>query len=118
MPVQFKDTFPSTFVIIDGTEIHVEVPANLSLQSQNYSAYKSHTTHKILIGIAPNGCILFVYELFNGSISDRSIVFQRGFLDRMKSVPPAKSVIANRGFEILDLLIPTWHILNIPPFRD
>ena len=59
MPVQFKDIYPSTFVIIDPTEIHVKVLASPSLQSQNYSAYKLHTTHKNLIGIAPNGCINF-----------------------------------------------------------
>ena len=64
MLANFKETYPSTSNIIDATEIFVEVPASLSLQSQNFSTYQSHTTHKGLIGIAPKGCITFVSELF------------------------------------------------------
>ena len=117
MPQVFKDTYPSTYIIINATEIQVEVPASLSSQSQKYSEYKSHTTHKGLIGIAPNGCITFVSELFTGSISDRALVIESGFLKQLRSVPPGKGVMADRGFEIQDLLAPTQHILNIPPFR-
>ena len=46
------------FTIIDATELYCEVPASLSLQSQCYSSYKSHTTMKGLVGIAPNGAFL------------------------------------------------------------
>ena len=118
MPTCFKDTYPDTFVIVDATEIHVEVPSSLSLQSQNYSSYKSHTTHKGLLGIAPNGCITFVSELYTGSISDREITIDSGILNLLKSVSPGKAVMADRGFEIQDLLVATGHVLNIPPFRD
>ena len=118
MPECFKEAYPSTFIIIDATELFVEVPGSLSLQSQNYSSYKSHTTHKSLLGIAPNGCITFVSELFTGSISDRTLTQQSGILDLMKLVPPGKSVMADRGFEIQDLLVPAGLLLNIPPFRN
>lgn len=117
MPACFKESYPSTFIIIDATELQVEIPASLSLQSQNYSQYKAHTTHKCLLGIAPNGCITFVSELFTGSISDRNITIQSGILDLLKSVPPGKSVMADRGFEIQDLLLQAGLILNIPPFK-
>ena len=42
MPACFRETYPTTYMIIDATEIRVEIPGSLSLQSQNYSAYKSH----------------------------------------------------------------------------
>ena len=79
MPANFKETYPST-IIIDTTEIFVEVPASLLLQSQNYFSYKWHTTHKGMTGIALNGCITFVSELFIASISDRSLVIESRIL--------------------------------------
>ena len=70
MPENFKRDFPSTLIIIDGTEIRTQKPSALALQSQLYSDYKSSNTLKCLIGCDPNGSIIFVSELFTGSISD------------------------------------------------
>ena len=117
MPACFRETYPTTYMIIDATEIRVEIPGSLSLQSQNYSAYKSHTTHKSLLSIAPNACIIFASELYTGSISDRSIVIECGILELLKSVLPNRSIMADRGFEIQDLLVASGHVLNIPAFR-
>ena len=44
MPTSFKNDFPTTLVIIDGTEFKIQVPNALGLQSQMYSDYKSSTT--------------------------------------------------------------------------
>ena len=41
-----------------------------------------------------------------------------GILNHMRSVPPGKSVMADRGFEIQDLLVPDGLLLNILPFKD
>ena len=41
-----------------------------------------------------------------------------GILDLVRSIPPGKSVMADRGFEIQDLLVPNGLLLNIPPFKD
>ena len=87
MLVVFKEAYPTTFCIVDTTEIFCGVPASLSLQSQCYSLCKSHTTMKGLLAVAPNGAIIFVSELFTGSISDRQLTTQSGFLKRFKSVP-------------------------------
>ena len=73
MPVVFKETYPTTFCIVDATEIFCEMPVSLPLQSQCYSSYKSHTTMKGSLAIAPNGPIIFVSKLFTGSISDRQL---------------------------------------------
>ena len=58
MPCCFREAYPSTFAILDATEFFCEVPSSLSSQSQHYSAYKSHTTTKGLVAIAPNGAFI------------------------------------------------------------
>ena len=67
MPLSFRDKYPKTRVIIDGTEIKCQTPSSLVLHSETYSSYKSHTTFKGLIGIAPSG---HISQLYAGSISD------------------------------------------------
>ena len=47
MPEEFKKLYPTTRVILDYTEIFVETPSSLLLQSQLYSSYKSNTTLKV-----------------------------------------------------------------------
>ena len=117
MPAAFKSAYPNTFRIIDGTELRCEVPSSLSLLSKHYSSYKSHTTLKGLIAIAPNGCFIFVSELYSGSISDRELTEECGFLDLLHRVPQGKGIMADRGFDIQDLLVTQGLILNIPPFK-
>ena len=69
MPEVFKTLHPKTFMIIDATELRVETPSELSTQSQHYSEYKSHTTLKGLVGIAPNG----VFTILSAScVQDQS----------------------------------------------
>jgi len=114
MPGSFKSKYPTTRVIIDCTEIKVEIPSSLLLKSQTYSNYKSSNTLKGLIGIAPCGSVTFVSQLYHGSISDREITVRSGFLQ----LPFEKgdSVMADKGFDIQDLLNQTSVNLNIPPF--
>ena len=117
MPFVFKKAYPSTFAILDATELFCEVPSSLSAQSQHYSSYKNHTTMKSLVAIAPNGAFIFVSELFTGSISDRDIYLRSGMDKLLKKVPPGKSLMADRGFEIQDLILKHDLLLNIPPFK-
>ncbi|XP_065199188.1 uncharacterized protein LOC135830965 [Sycon ciliatum] len=117
MPQSFKQSFPDTFIILDATELRCEIPSSLSLQSQLYSSYKSHTTVKGLVGIAPNGTFTFISQLFTGCISDKQLVVESGIIPLLDSVPPGKRVMADRGFAIQDLLVKPGLILNIPPFK-
>ena len=57
MPQVFKDTYPSTRVIIDCTELFCQRPLSLTIQSSLFSHYKHHVTYKGLVGIAPAGGI-------------------------------------------------------------
>ena len=113
MPPVFKQLYPDTRVILDCTEIKTQVPSSLLLQSQMYSNYKSCTTFKGLVGIAPNGAITFVSQLYTGSISDKEIVRVSGILDLVEE---DDSIMADKGFDIEDVLESKNVKLNIPPF--
>ena len=58
----------------------------LALQSQLYSDYKSSTTLKGLIGCDPNGSVIFISGLFTGSMSNKQITKQSGFLDVLEKM--------------------------------
>ncbi|CAH3031580.1 unnamed protein product, partial [Pocillopora meandrina] len=80
MPPNFKEKYPITVIIIDATELRIQTPSSLLRQSQSYSSYKSTNTFKSLIGVDAKGGIVFVSQLYTGSISDKEIVIRSGFL--------------------------------------
>ncbi|KAK7095232.1 uncharacterized protein [Littorina saxatilis] len=114
MPQCFKDKYPSTRVILDCTEIKCQTPSSLKLNSQIYSNYKSASTLKGLVGIAPNGPITFISPLMTGSCSDVQIVQDSGLLPLLDE---GDSVMADKGFLIAEVLRKQKVGLNIPPFR-
>ena len=112
MPKSFKK-YKNIRCIIDCTEVFVQQPRNFGKQGNCYSSYKGHTTYKFLVAIAPNGAIMFVSDVYEGSISDKEIVRRSGFLDYLQ---PGDVVMADRGFNIEELLMPRKVKLIIPPF--
>ena len=76
--------------------------------------YKSHNTAKGLVGIAPDGALTFVSDLYGGHCSDKIIVEH---CDILQLLEEGDSVMADCGFEIRDLLASRKVDLNIPPFR-
>lgn len=113
MPATFKERYPKTTAILDATEVKVNVPSSLLLQSQTYSNYKSANTFKGLVAISPAGHIIFVSSLYTGSISDTELVERSGILSLLKN---GDEIMADRGFTIQELLAPLGVGLNIPPF--
>lgn len=75
-----------------------------------YSSYKSHSTLKGLIGMAPHGAVTFISELYAGSISDKEITKQSGIVELLTE---DMAVMADKGF-LIDDCIPGK--LYIPPF--
>nr|XP_022344236.1 uncharacterized protein LOC111137188 [Crassostrea virginica] len=105
--------FPKTRCIIDCTEFFVQKPSLPSAQRITYSSYKHHNTFKCLVGITPRGSFSFISNLFTGSISDKKIVEQSGFLDKVEY---GDDIMADRGFLIRGELALKGATLNIPPF--
>ena len=85
MPKQFKEIYPYTRVIIDCTELFIETPSSLNIQSSTWSSYKHHHTFKGLIGISLTGACIFVSNLYTGGISDQQLTRCCGLLDLIES---------------------------------
>ncbi len=116
LPHAFKVKYPTTYIIIDASELFLETPTDLALQSSTWSNYKQHNTAKYLIGVTPNGAVTFASPAFVGSISDPELTRCSGLLLKLEGKQNI-SVMADRGFTIRDQL----HLgieLNIPPFLD
>ncbi|XP_068697263.1 uncharacterized protein [Montipora foliosa] len=122
MPASFKEKYPNTIIIIDATELRMQTPSSLLRQSLSYSSYKSTNTFKSLIGVDAKGGIIFVSQLYTGSISDKEIVIRSGFLNTLKDkltvgeILYSDAVMADKGFDIGDELNKVNLHLNIPPF--
>ena len=54
--------YPSLSCTLDCTEVFIERPCNLELQSLTSSDYKNHNSAKYLVGIATNGMISFLSD--------------------------------------------------------
>jgi hypothetical protein len=98
LPKQFKH-FPKTRSIIDCTEFFIQKPSLPSSQCITWSQYKHRNTFKALVSISPTGTFTFFSKLFSGCISDRRIVEESGFLDKIEH---GDDIMADRGFLIRD----------------
>ena len=99
------------------SEIFIETPSDLFVQSSTWSDYKHHNTGKFLIGCTPNGTVSYISQLYVGSISDVELTRVCGYLDTLDG-KEGVSVMADRGFTVRDLLAEKGITLNIPPFSD
>jgi hypothetical protein len=114
MPQPFKQTYPNTRVIIDCTELLIEMPTSFGSQSATFSSYKNHNTAKGLLGISPAGYPTFVSELYAGRAYDKQVTKDCGILTLLES---GDDIMADRGFDIADDM-PAGVGLNIPPFLN
>ena len=117
LPCAFQDKYPTTYSIIDGSEIFIETPSDLFVQSSTWSNYKYHNTGKFLVGCTPNGAISYISQLYVGSISDVELTRVSGYLQTLDG-KSGVSVMADRGFTVRDMLAEKGVDLNIPPFME
>ena len=113
MPDCFCKKYPTTRTIVDATEIRVVQPSDPIEQQQTFSHYKNTNTFKALIGITPSGAVSFVSSLYSGNVSDKELFAQSGILGLLEK---GDSVMADRGFDVHDLLQSVGVELNIPPY--
>jgi len=117
LPHAFRQKFPSTYAIIDGSELFIQTPSDLYMQSSTWSQYKHHNTFKFLVSCTPNGAISYISDVFVGSISDVELTKMSGFLKVLEDMPGV-SIMADRGFTIKDVLKELNVELNMPPFLE
>ena len=97
MPASFGD-FNCCRIVIDATEVTQDVPSqDMNTQAQTYSAYKNRHTVKAVTGVAPNGAVVYVSNLYPGSTSDVAIVKHSGMLSDLS---PGDLILADKGFTI------------------
>ena len=103
----FKEQYPNTIIIIDCTELKIQCPSSLVVQSQSYSNNKSTNTLKSLIGVDSKGGFMFVSQLYTGSISDKQIVKRSGFLDLLPTgkLMKTKSISVTASWLTKDLIL-------------
>ena len=117
LPKAFHDKYETTFAIIDASEVFIQVPSDLHMQSSTWSSYKHNNTAKFLIACTPNGVICYISPLFVGSISDVELTQVSGFLEKLDG-KKGISIMADRGFTIQEQLQKIGVALNIPPFLN
>ena len=73
MPNSFGD-ISNCRIILDCTEFFIETPRkDLDAASCSFNNYKHQLTAKYLVGVAPNGAITFVSNVYPGSTSDKMV---------------------------------------------
>ena len=112
-PKDFKDKFPKTRVIVDGTECPIMKPKQPVAQQATFSSYKNRNTVKVLVGVTPGGLVSYVSSAYGGSASDRQICERSGL---PRKCDPGDEIMADKGFNVEDLFLPYQVALNIPTF--
>ncbi len=112
-PTDFLSKFPTTRVIVDGTECPVSKPKQPLAQQGTYSTYKNRNTVKALIGVTPGGLVSYVSDIYGGAASDRQICERSTLMDSCDS---GDSIMADKGFNVQDLFISANVTINIPEF--
>jgi hypothetical protein len=101
--------------IIDCTEFYIEKPTRISSQRSTYSTYKSRNTFKLFISISPVPHINFVSNLYSGSISDKQLTKECGFIEQLN---PGDVIMADKGFNVQDLFVLKHVRLLAPPIMS
>ena len=68
-----------------------------------------------MVGIVPKGGISFVSTLYGGSISDKQLAQKSGLIEKLEY---GDAIMADRGFNIQEMLAYKGVKVNIPPFMN
>lgn len=114
MPAEFRRMYEGKRVfIVDCFEVFSENPSNIKASTSHFSSYKKHNTVKYLIAIHPDGTVAFISDGFGGRSSDKEVTIQSNFLELVQE---GDVVLADKGFDIAQLVAARKATLNIPHF--
>ncbi|CAC5416135.1 unnamed protein product [Mytilus coruscus] len=80
MPISFY-LYPFTRVIIDCTEVFVEIPSSMLAQSQTWFNYKHHNTYTVTVGVCPTSNVTVYSEFSVGGVSGKEVTKHSCLLD-------------------------------------
>lgn len=111
LPEAVKCTYPDCAVIIDCFTVSLEKAVSIDTHRQAARAAREMTNQssqpafvselKYVIGVAPQGAVMFVSRGAPGNISDKTLVESCGLLHKLL---PGDVVLAERDFGIKDLV--------------
>lgn len=118
----FEEVIDKLYVVLRKTDIW-KLSSNDSEDSNSYrciidcteffsSDHKHHPTFKLLVSCDEKGRVNFISEAFVGSASDRAVIIKSGFIDKLER---GDAVMADKDFDISDLLETKGVLFNIPP---
>ena len=86
----FKQNYPTTYAINDGSEMFTETPSDLHMQSSTWSAF-SPQYGEIFVSLYVHQmdpfCTYSVSPVYVGSISDIELTHECGFLSKLEDKP-------------------------------
>ena len=112
-PKRFE-VIKNCYSIIDCSEVFIETPKDLEIQSATWSDYKHHNTIKFLISVAPNSAITYVSKFYTGRISDKKLTLHSKFLDIL---PQYCTLLADKGFDLMQECAARHIYFKVPPGR-
>jgi hypothetical protein len=99
-------------LVLDATEWEMETPSEKSANRTTFSTYKHRNTVKFLLGISPEGSVVYTSEGHGGSLSDVRFIEVCGLLFALEE---GDDVMADKGFMIHHLLATVGAGLVLPP---
>lgn len=104
MPVQFKNDFPNTRVIINLIEIPIQMSEDPVTHHLDFINYKNDSALKAVVGCTPGGLISFCSKLYGVSTSDTEIVKTCGVQGKCESMDIIMVDLKDKGYLPLEEL--------------
>jgi hypothetical protein len=76
----------------------IQTPSSLKNKTLTYSHYRSHNTFKSLVGVNTTGAVVFLSDLYGGSVSDVEITRKSGLYELLGK---GDAVMVDEGFVFL-----------------
>lgn len=103
-----SDDSDCAHLILDGTYIYIEKSRNHQFQKNSFNSHKKRNYLKIMMGVSPDGTIVFALGPFKATENDASIISKVFAADTnaTKSYRPQDVMIVDRGFRdsVVDLV--------------
>ena len=97
-PDQFRQ-FKNVVGITDSSEVFIETPKNVELQSATCDEYKHYNTIKVLVCVTPTSSLIYISDCYTGCISDKALTKESSLLDEL---PSCSSIMADKGINLFD----------------